>query len=52
MLLLGIVGCATVWVFGLGLVFLIPVWIWAFVDFIFAIIGRMTDNEGKLIQKW
>lgn len=52
MLLLGIAGWATVWVFGLGLVFLIAVEIWAFVDFIFAIVGRMTDSEGKVIQKW
>jgi hypothetical protein len=35
-----------------GLSFIIAVWIWAFVDFIFAVIGRMEDNEGRLIQKW
>jgi TM2 domain-containing membrane protein YozV/RNA polymerase subunit RPABC4/transcription elongation factor Spt4 len=52
MLLLGIVGWATVWIFGLGLAFLIAVGIWAFVDFIFAVTGRMRDKEGKLIQKW
>jgi TM2 domain-containing membrane protein YozV len=26
--------------------------IWAFVDFIFAVTGRMKDKEGSLIRKW
>jgi len=52
MLLLSIAGWSTIWVFGIGLVFLIPVGIWAFVDFIFAVIGRMKDKEGKVILKW
>jgi len=26
--------------------------IWAFIDFIFAVTGRMKDKEGRLIQKW
>ena len=26
--------------------------IWAFVDFIFAVTGRMKDEEGRLIRKW
>ena len=52
MLLLGIVGWATIWIFGFGLVLLVAVGIWAFVDFIMAVTGRMRDNEGKLIQKW
>jgi TM2 domain-containing membrane protein YozV len=52
MLLLGIAGCSTIWFFGFGLAFLIPVGIWAFVDFIFAVIGRMKDKEGKVILKW
>jgi len=26
--------------------------IWAFVDFIFAVTGRMKDKEGRLIRKW
>ncbi len=52
MLILSIIGWSTVWVFGIGLVFLIPVGIWAFIDFIIAIIGNMKDKEGKLIKNW
>ena len=52
MILLGVVGWATVWVFGFGLVLLIAVGIWAFVDFIIAVTGNMRDTEGRLIQKW
>jgi len=51
MLILGIVGLATVWFF-VGYLCLIAVEIWAFVDFIFAVVGRMSDKEGRLIQKW
>jgi len=51
MLLLGIVGLATMWAF-VGIVFLIAVGIWAFVDFIVAVVGSMRDKDGKLIQKW
>jgi TM2 domain-containing membrane protein YozV len=51
MLLLCIVGLATVWFF-IGYLFLVAVGIWAFVDFIFAVVGRMRDKEGRLIQKW
>jgi TM2 domain-containing membrane protein YozV len=62
MLFLGIFGLATIlatiWLplnvewFFVGVSFIIAVGIWAFVDFIFAVIGRMKDNEGRLIQKW
>jgi TM2 domain-containing membrane protein YozV len=52
MLVLGIVGLSTVWFFGFGLALLIVVGIWAFVDFIIAVVGSMRDNDGKLIQKW
>jgi TM2 domain-containing membrane protein YozV len=52
MLILGIVGWATIWIFGLGLLFLIPVHIWAIIDFIFAVVGKMTDSQGLLIEKW
>ena len=51
MLILGIAGVATSWVF-VGIPILIAVGIWAFVDFIFAVTGHMKDKEGKLIQKW
>ncbi len=52
MLILGIVGWATIWIFGLGFIFLTAVGIWALIDFIFAVSGRMRDTEGKLIEKW
>jgi len=38
--------------------FFVAVWfimaagIWAFIDFIAAVTGNMTDKEGRLIQKW
>lgn len=52
MLLLGVIGWATIWILGIGLIFLIPVWIWSTVDFIFAVAGRMRDSQGNLIQEW
>jgi len=52
MLALCIVGWATSWIFGIGLLLLIPVGIWALIDFIFAVSGHMRDTEGRLIQKW
>ena len=52
MLILGVVGWSTVWVFGVGLIPLIAVGIWALVDFIFAVAGRFRDSEGRIIQKW
>jgi len=52
MLMLGIVGWATTWIFGLGFIFLTAVWIWALIDFIFAVSGHMRDTDGKLIEKW
>jgi len=52
MLVLGILGWSTVWIFGLGLIFLIPVWIWTLIDFIFMVSGDMRDHEGNLIRKW
>ena len=56
MLLLTIAGVATTvfffwWFFG-GYIFFIAVGIWAFVDFIVAVIGSMRDKDGKRIQKW
>jgi TM2 domain-containing membrane protein YozV len=52
MLALGILGYATIWIFGLGLVFLIPVWIWSLIDFIFAVSGSMIDDQGRAIKNW
>ena len=56
MLLLTIAGVVTTlffwWIFFMGYIFFIAVGIWAFVDFIIAVVGSMRDSEGKLIQKW
>ena len=51
MLVLGIIGVATAWVI-VGFFFLGAVWIWALIDFIYAVAGLMKDKEGKLIKKW
>ena len=53
MLILSIVGYATIWnIWGLGLTCLIAVSIWVFIDFIYAVVGKMKDKEGKLIKNW
>lgn len=52
MLLLGILGWITIWIYGIGLIFLIPVGIWQLIDFIFAVSGNMKDGEGKIIKNW
>lgn len=52
MLILCVVGWATIWIFGLGLVFLIPVWTWAMIDFVVAVSGNMRDAQDKLIKNW
>lgn len=51
MLILGVLGWLTVWFF-IGWLFLIPVEIWALIDFIIAITGNMKDAEGKIIKNW
>jgi TM2 domain-containing membrane protein YozV len=51
MLVLCILGWATVWLL-VGLVVLIPVYVWTIIDFAFAVSGNMKDTEGKLIKKW
>jgi len=51
MLVLAIIGYSTM-IFIVGYFFLGAVGIWAFVDFIFAVIGKMKDKEGNPIKKW
>jgi TM2 domain-containing membrane protein YozV len=36
----------------IGLISLLAVAIWALVDFIFVVSGRMKDKEGEPIKKW
>jgi hypothetical protein len=58
MLTLGVSGLLTFWAleqgFGdeRGFIPLIVVGVWAFVDFIVAVIGKMKDKDGKVIKKW
>lgn len=52
MLVLGLVGLFTIWVCGIGLIFIIVVGIWAFVDFITAVAGCFKDDRGLPIDKW
>ena len=35
-----------------GIFTLAAVEIWALVDFIFAVVGKMKDKDGLLIEKW
>ncbi len=52
MLALTILGWITIWIWGLGFLFLVAVGIWAFVDFLIAVTGNMKDLEGKFIKNW
>jgi TM2 domain-containing membrane protein YozV/RNA polymerase subunit RPABC4/transcription elongation factor Spt4 len=52
MLILTILGVATIWHCLLGLVFLIPVGVWTLIDFITAVSGNEEDREGKPIKDW
>jgi TM2 domain-containing membrane protein YozV len=58
MLTMGVSGLLTFWYleqgFGdeRGFIPLIAVGIWAFVDFILAVSGKMRDKDGKLVKKW
>jgi TM2 domain-containing membrane protein YozV len=58
MLTMGVSGLLTFWAlergFGdeRGFIPLIAVGIWAFVDFILAVSGKIRDKDGKLVKKW
>ena len=52
MLILGLIGIFTVWFFAIGLILIIAVGIWAFVDFIFCVVGRFEDDRGFPIERW
>ena len=51
-LVLGIVGWSTTWLLGFGYIFLTIAGLWALIDFIIIVAGRMKDNGGKLIKNW
>jgi len=52
MLLLTIIGWATIWLWGIGFIFIAAGWIWSVIDFFIAVTGNMKDIEGKLIKNW
>jgi TM2 domain-containing membrane protein YozV len=51
-LILGVVGWVTTWIWGLGFIFLVVAGIWVFIDFIMIIFGVMKDGKGNPIKKW
>ena len=51
-LILSILGWVTMWVGGLGFIFLTIVFILVFVDFLMALFGAMKDSEGRPIKSW
>ena len=52
MLILSISYLATVRLWGIMIISLAVVGLWAFIDFIFAISGIMKDREGRPIKNW
>jgi len=44
---LGKIGAAIAMLFTLG-----GLGVWALIDFIFAVSGRMKDKEGRIIKNW
>lgn len=51
MLILGLLSLATA-IFAIGLPGLIVVGVWAFIDFILIIIGKMKDGQNLPVLKW
>ena len=52
MLILSIFYLVTVRFWGIVIISLAVVGLWALIDFIFAVSGIMKDREGKLIKNW
>ena len=52
MLILSILYLVTIRFWGIMIISLAVVGLWAFIDFIFAVSGIMKDKEGKLIKNW
>jgi len=51
-LILGIAGWITIWIWGLGFIFITAAGIWVFVDFIMALFGAMKDGQDRPIKNW
>ncbi len=52
LLILGILGWSTTWLFGLGYLFLVAAGIWVVIDFILTLFGAMRDGQGRPINNW
>ena len=52
MLILSILYLVTVRFWGITIISLAVVGLWALIDFIFAVSGIMKDREGKRIKNW
>lgn len=52
MLILGILGWATIWIYGLGFIFFAIGGIWQIVDFVMILSGSMTDGNGQRVLRW
>ncbi len=52
MLILSILYLVTVRFWGITIISLAVVGVWALIDFIFAVSGIMKDRDGKLIKEW
>ena len=52
MLILSVFYLVTVRLWGIVVISLAVVGLWAFIDFIFAVSGIMKDREGRLIKNW
>ncbi|MBA4493072.1 TM2 domain-containing protein [Paenactinomyces guangxiensis] len=53
-LILGLLGWFTIWIFGIGLIFLIPLWIWKLIDafLLHGWINRQNEEaERRIIQQ-
>jgi TM2 domain-containing membrane protein YozV len=51
LLIVAVIGPSPV-LLAVGYILVTAVGIWAFVDFIIAVIGKMKDKQGNLITKW
>lgn len=49
-LILSILGWLTIWIAGMGLIFLIPLGIWLLID-AFTLGGMVSDHNNKLMQR-
>jgi TM2 domain-containing membrane protein YozV len=51
MLVLGIISIPLCFVL-VGIPIVIGVAVWQLIDFVFAVVGKMEDSDGLLIEKW